>query len=79
MVIPFNNPRPATVTVKIFPRSGEMPLLSTSVVPGGLGNADYFDATVCWGFGIGKALANHLYVYYRDVIDMLYDGYEPKH
>ena len=56
-----------------------MPLLATSVIPGGSGNADYFDCTVCWGYCIGRPLANHLFVYYRDVIDMLYDGYEPKH
>lgn len=53
-------------------------MLTTDAAPGQMGNMDYFDACLEWAFAIGRPLNAELAIYFRDVIDVIYDGYEAK-
>jgi len=55
--VALNNPRPVTINLKMYPTAGEMPLMDTGIVPGGIGNAEYFDGALQWGFAIGRVFA----------------------
>jgi len=53
--------------------------MDTAVTPGVDPNFDYWSAAFLWTWQAPDVLAANMNVYYRDVIEVLYDGLEAKY
>jgi len=53
--------------------------MDTNVAPAVDPNFDYWDAGFSWSWGAPAQLGDNVEVSYRDVIEVLYDGLEPKY
>jgi len=69
---------PFIIEQKIFPTKSESFILDTSSAPGTAPNLDYWDAALMMGFESGVTYAGPLEIAYRDVVEVLFDGLEPK-
>ena len=69
---------PFVIEQKIFPTKSESFILDTSTAPGTAPNADYWDAAFYMGFETGTPYTGPLEISYRDVVEVLFDGLEPK-
>ena len=69
---------PFVIEQKIFPTKSESFILDTSTQPGTTPNLDYWDAAFMMGFETGNTFAAPVEFSYRDVVEVLFDGLEPK-
>lgn len=72
--------QPLVVEEKVFPTKEQSYIIDTAATPGGAGNQDYWDAGFLMTMNMPIAFSStDLYIWYRDTIEMLYDGFEPKY
>jgi len=69
---------PFVIEQRIFPTKSESFILDTSTAPGTAPNLDYWDAAFMMGFETGTPYEGPLEIAYRDVVEVLFDGLEPK-
>jgi len=69
---------PFVIEQKIFPTKSESFILDTSYAPGTAPNIDYWDVAFLMGFETGNWYAAPVEISYRDVVEVLFDGLEPK-
>lgn len=68
--------RPCRFEIKVFPTARQTYILDTDIAPGANGNEAYWDANFIMGLELGYPADNDVHLYYRDTIELLYDGLE---
>jgi len=77
--VSYANNTPMEFLLKIFARSDQSYVLDTGVNIGSTPNLDFWNVHFWFGAEIMDNPGVDVIYYYRDVIELLYDGLEPKY